>query len=151
MAERLRARLRLARSVGSPTKPQTYRTTNRGTVQSVILVTGPTGNVGRHVVSQLRTGPAIRGLTGNPDSAVLPGDVVHADLFVPTTPDTGLDGVDAIFLGWPFFMAEAAPAFLDAVVRHGRPIVYLSSESVGDKLEQQTNTITLQITAKLAA
>ena len=124
--------------------------TNRGTVQSVILVTGATGNVGRHVVSQLHSCAAVRALTGNPDSAVLPGDVVRGELFVPNTQDTSLDGVEADFLGWPFFMAEAAPAFLDAVIRHVRRIVYLSSESVGDKLEQQTDTIIVRVTAKLA-
>jgi uncharacterized protein YbjT (DUF2867 family) len=38
--------------------------------QTTLLVTGSTGNVGRHVVSQLlRMGAAVRALTRNPDSA----------------------------------------------------------------------------------
>lgn len=46
------------------------------TEQSVILVTGATGNIGRQVVSQLLgTGVAVRALTRNPDSAGLPGSV----------------------------------------------------------------------------
>ncbi len=67
-----------------------YRTTNRGTVQSVILVIGATGNVGRHIVSQLLgTGAAVRALTHNPESAGLPGgvDVVRGDLSVSETLD----------------------------------------------------------------
>src|SRR5918998_3327640 len=56
--------------------------------QSVILVTGATGNVGRQVVSQLLdTGAAVRALTRDPDSAGLPDgvDVVRGDLSVPDT------------------------------------------------------------------
>jgi hypothetical protein len=77
-----------------------YCTTNRGTVQSVILVTGATSNIGRHVASQLLC-PCVAGraLIRNPDSAV----------------------------------------------------VYLSSEGADDDLEQQADTITARIAAKLAA
>jgi uncharacterized protein YbjT (DUF2867 family) len=113
----------------------------------MILVTGVTGNVGRHVASQLLdTGGSVCGLARNPASASLPGDVVRGDLSVPDTLDACLDGVEAVFLVW-FFMAEAAPAFLDTDTKHARRIVCLSSEGVGDDLEQQTDTIT----AKLAA
>ena len=49
------------------------------------------------------------------------------------------------------FTAEAVPAFLDAVAEHVRRIIYLSSESVGDDLEQRTDTSTARISAKLAA
>jgi nucleoside-diphosphate-sugar epimerase len=52
-------------------------------VHSVILVTGATGNVGRHVVTQLlHTGARVRALARDPASAGLPGgvDVVRGDL-----------------------------------------------------------------------
>ena len=111
---------------------------------TMILVTGATGHVGRHVVSQLlRTGAAVRALTRNPDSAGLPGgvDVVRADLSVPDTLDACLDGVEAVFLVWPFLPSDVAPAILDAVTKHARRIVFLSSWSVRDDLEQQTDPI----------
>ncbi len=120
----------------------------------MILITGTTNNVGRDVVSQiLNTGAAVRGFARNFHSAGLPGyiDVVHDDLSIPDTLDACLDGVEPVFLVWPFFAAEAVPAFLDAVAKYVRRIVYLSSESVTDDLEQQTDTSTAWISARLAA
>lgn len=101
-------------------------------------------HVGRQVVSQLpRTGAAVRALTRNPDSAGLPGgvDVVRADLSVPDTLDACLNGVEAVFLMWPFLTPDAAPAVLNGVRRRAHRIVYLSSSGVRDDLEQQTDPI----------
>jgi len=106
----------------------------------MIRFTGTTNNVGRHVVSQiLGTSAAVRGLARNLYSASLLGDidVVHEDLSIPDTLDACLDRVE--------------PVFLDAVAKYVRRIVYLSSESVGDDLEQQTDTSTAWISARLAA
>jgi uncharacterized protein YbjT (DUF2867 family) len=114
----------------------------------MILFTGTTNNVARHVVSQiLDTGAAVRGFARNLHSAGLPAyiDVVHEDLSIPYTLDACLDGVEPVFLLWSDFTAEAVPAFLDAVAKHVRRIVYLSSESVGDDLEQQADTSTARI------
>lgn len=111
---------------------------------SMILVTGGTGNVGRQVVSQLLgTGVAVRALTRGPDSAGLPGgvEVVRGDLADPDTLDACLDGVDAVFLVWPFFTAEAAPAVLNVVAKHARRIVLLSSMGVRDDVEAQADPI----------
>ena len=120
----------------------------------MILFTGTTNNVARHVASQiLDTGAADRGFARNLHSAGLPGyiDVVHEDLSIPYTLDACLDRVEPVFLVWTVFTAEAVPAFLDAVAEHVRRIIYLSSESVGDELEQRTDTSTARISAKLAA
>ena len=120
----------------------------------MILFTGTTNNVGRHVVSQImNTGAAVRGIARNLHSAGLPGyiDIVHDDLSIPYTLDACLDGVEPVFLVWPVFTAEAVPAFMDAVAKYVRRIVYLSSESVGDDIEQQTDTSTARISARLAA
>ena len=71
--------------------------------QTLILITGATGNVGRQVVSQLLgTGARVRALTRNPDSTGLPHevDVVRGDLSVRDTLDRCLDGVEAVFLVW---------------------------------------------------
>ncbi len=70
----------------------------------VILVTGATGNVGRHVVSQLAaSGADVRALTRNPDAAKLPAgvDVVRGDLLQPATVAASLGGVESVFLLWP--------------------------------------------------
>jgi nucleoside-diphosphate-sugar epimerase len=120
----------------------------------MILFTGTTNNVGRHGVSQiLDTGAAVRGFARILHSAGLPGyiDAVHEDLSIPYTLDACLDGVEPVFLVWSVFTAEAVPALLDAVAKHVRRIVYLSSESVGDDLEQQADTSTAWISARLAA
>ena len=111
---------------------------------SMILITGATGNVGRHVVSHLLSpGAVVWALNHNPKSAGLLGDVVRGDLSLRETLDA--------CLVWPLFTAEVAPAFLDAVTQHARRIVYLSAEGVGDDLAQQTDTITARIADKLAA
>lgn len=120
------------------------RTTARDTVQSVILIAGATGNVGRHIASQLLdTGSVVRALTRNPESAGLPSDVggVRGDLSLPVTL--------AVCLLWPF--CTTAPSKAGAVTKRGRRIVYLSSEGMGDGLEQQTDKITALDAAKLAA
>jgi uncharacterized protein YbjT (DUF2867 family) len=99
-------------------------------VHRVILVTGATGNVGRHVVTQLqRTGARVRALARDPASAGLPSgvDVVRGDLSTPGTVDACLNGVDAVFLLWPGLTADLAPAVLDAIRKHARRLVFLSS------------------------
>jgi uncharacterized protein YbjT (DUF2867 family) len=114
------------------------------TQQRWILVTGATGNVGRHVVSHLQgVGAAVRALTRNPGTAGLPEgvEVVHGDLSTPAALDVCLDGVEAVFLVWPFRTARAAPALLQAVAKHARRIVYLSSMSVRDDRERQADPI----------
>ena len=83
----------MGQAASSPTKPHSYCTTSRGTVQSVVLVTGVTGKASRQfVLHLLHTGAAVRALTRNAESAGLPGDVVRRDLSVPDTLDTCLTG-----------------------------------------------------------
>ena len=120
----------------------------------MIHFTGTTNNVARHVASQiLDMGAAVRGFARNLHFACLPGyiDVVHEDLSIPYTLDACLDRVEPVFLVWSVFTAEAVPAFLDAVAKYVRRIVYLSSESVGDDLKQRTDTSAARISARLAA
>lgn len=96
----------------------------------MILVTGATGTVGRETVSQLlATGAEVRALTRHRHAERLPGtvDVVAGDLSEPSTLGPALQGVDAVFLVWPFTTAESAPAVLDAIEREARRLVYLSS------------------------
>ena len=113
-------------------------------VHRVILVTGATGNVDRHVVTQLlRTGAVVRALARDPASAGLPSgvDVVRGDLSAPGTLDACLNGVDAVFLLWPGLTAALAPAVLDATRKHARRLVFLSSLGIRDDRERQPDPI----------
>jgi len=104
-----------------------------------VLVTGATGNVGQHVVSELRqTGVAVRALTRSPRSGSLPEDVevLVGDLAALETFAAGLEGIDAVFLVWPFFDVELAPALLAALEPRTR-VVYLSAASVTDDGAEQ--------------
>ncbi|MGR6923591.1 SDR family oxidoreductase [[Actinomadura] parvosata] len=99
----------------------------------MILVTGATGNVGRQVVHQLvAAGHPVRALTRNPGTARLSqaAQVVKGDL---ETIDQCLEGVESVFLMWPFHTAEAAPAVVSALARHARRVVLLSSGAVRDQ------------------
>jgi uncharacterized protein YbjT (DUF2867 family) len=94
-----------------------------------VLIIGGTGNVGRHVVTQLNdTGIHVRVLVRNPAIARLPPNakVVCGDLTIPESLDKCLDGIDTVFLVWvaPPAAAEAA---LEAIARRARRIVYLSA------------------------
>lgn len=94
----------------------------------MILVTGATGNVGRHVVRGLvEAGQPVRALTRDPDRAALPAgvEVVRGDLTRPESLTGALDGVDRVSL---FPVPEAVQGFLDVASRAGvRRIVVLSS------------------------
>ena len=66
-----------------------------------ILVTGATGNVGRHVVDQLvQRGAPVRALVRNPAKADFPAgvDVVHGDLLDVDALRRAFDGVSTLFL-----------------------------------------------------
>jgi uncharacterized protein YbjT (DUF2867 family) len=94
-----------------------------------ILVTGGTGNVGRHVVSQLAaTGARFRAMTRNPDSLRLPRevDVVRGDLTVPETLDRCLQDIDTVFLVW-VALPSAVPDALERIAKHARRIVFLTA------------------------
>jgi len=114
--------------------------TERGT----ILVTGATGNVGRHVVSLLtEAGFALRALSRNPDTAGLPDgvEVLRGDLTDPDSLDAALEGVTSVFLLWPFFTTEGAAPVADAIAKYAHRVVYLSALSVQDGREPAENGV----------
>ncbi|EFH83759.1 NAD(P)H-binding protein [Ktedonobacter racemifer] len=113
--------------------------------RKTILVTGATGNVGRHVVSQLLDmGAPVRALVRNPGSADLPGGVeaVRGDFAAPDTLAESLEGVESVFLVWPGLPVSLAPTVLDALKNSTGRVVYLSSMSIQKDLTQQADPIT---------
>jgi uncharacterized protein YbjT (DUF2867 family) len=100
---------------------------------STILVTGATGNVGRHIVAQLRdAGVTVRALSRDPASSRFPDDAVAGDLTSPDSLRRAAAGADAAFLLWPFLDAQGAEAAVAALAGQVRRIVYLSASSVRD-------------------
>src|SRR5690349_9273625 len=110
----------------------------------LVLVTGATGSVGRHVVSQLlREGARVRALTRDPKSAGLPAEVeiVRGDLAAPDTLDDAVQGVGKAFLLWRLPGADTAPAVIDCLAKYARRIVFLSSSAIRDDMEEQTGVV----------
>jgi len=94
-----------------------------------ILIVGATGNVGRHVLSQLMVrGAQARVLARNPDTARFPPqvEVARGDLTIPETLDRCLDGIDTVFLVWVAPAFSVGPA-LERIAKHARRIVFLSA------------------------
>ncbi|EOD67084.1 NAD(P)H-binding protein [Amycolatopsis vancoresmycina] len=93
-----------------------------------VLVTGATGHTGRHVVAGLKavgvhTRALVRGETGDPDA--VRGDI--RDLA------EAAEGVDAVYLLWPFFTADGIEEALEPLA--GKKIVYLSAMSAEAEAE----------------
>ncbi|TDC95370.1 NAD-dependent epimerase/dehydratase family protein [Nonomuraea deserti] len=94
-----------------------------------ILVTGATGNVGRHVATQLAAaGLEVRALARDPARAQLPVETVRGDLTSPETLEPALEGVESVFLLWPGTSAESAAGTITAIAKHARRVVYLSAD-----------------------
>ena len=94
-----------------------------------ILVTGSTGNVGRHVVDQLTAaGARFRAMTRDPDAARLPAhvDVVRGDLTVPESLDPCREDIETVFMVW-VAPADAIEGALERIAKHARRIVYLTA------------------------
>jgi uncharacterized protein YbjT (DUF2867 family) len=110
----------------------------------MILVIGATGNVGRHVLAQLRVAGAadVRALV-RPGQRLDGVDHATGRLDEPDGLDAALTGVETVFLVWPFLATEGAPAVLDAIGRHARRLVYLSSTGVGGPEERADPIFTL--------
>ncbi|GAB3729872.1 NAD(P)H-binding protein [Nocardiopsis nanhaiensis] len=124
------------------------------TRQDTILVTGATGNVGRHLVPELHTsGARVRVLTRTPETANAPAgvEVFGGDLSAPETLQPALEGVDTVFLLWPWYSADGADEAVKVIARHARRVVYFSSLSVTDDATPEENGVWGQIEALIQA
>ncbi|MGW5876566.1 SDR family oxidoreductase [Nocardiopsis terrae] len=97
-----------------------------------ILVTGATGNTGRHVVSGLLAeGVPVRALTRDPTRAGLPEgvEVVAGDTTSPEDVSAAAEGARAAYLVWPGTdaAAEGAAEVVAALGGHVDRVVHLSS------------------------
>lgn len=107
----------------------------------MLLVTGATGQVGRHVVQGLVTaGHEVRVLSRNPETARFPADVevLQGDLTRPESVGPALAGVDGLYL----LVAGHEPEILDEARRAGVGRVVLLSALVVET--RPANAIALQ-------
>jgi uncharacterized protein YbjT (DUF2867 family) len=100
----------------------------------MILVTGATGTVGRRVAEQLvAADQPVRAAVRDPDHASMPDGVelVPGDLSDAVGLAPHLDGVDAVFLLWPFPTVDSVRKLggplVDTLAAHVRRVVYLSA------------------------
>ncbi|MFI6293821.1 SDR family oxidoreductase [Nonomuraea sp. NPDC050790] len=84
-----------------------------------ILVTGASGNVGRHVHASLSA-------AGVPVCGVSRKD---ADLLDPASLEPLLDRVETVFLVWPEPSAERAAPVIELIAEYARRVVYLSAHA----------------------
>ncbi|WP_461084088.1 NmrA family NAD(P)-binding protein [Streptomyces deserti] len=106
-----------------------------------ILVTGATGNVGKHVVSSLAgAGLEVRALVRDPARTSLPEGVeaVRGDLSSAKTLEPALRGVESVYLMWPGIPVE--PSVVEAIAGHAKRVVYLSTD-VADLADGEQATI----------
>lgn len=108
----------------------------------MILVTGATGSVGRHVLADLlAAGHRVRALTRNPDSADIPerAEIVQGDLAKPDLLADALLGVHAVYL---MAMGGSPQQVVDVAKRSGvQRIVLLSTDEVRDDVEGRPNAV----------
>lgn len=117
---------------------------------SLILVTGATGNIGRHVVAGLlERGATVRAMSRHPPTAAAglpPGvEVVGGDFADPDSLAAALSGVDAVFLLWPSLSPEGAEAVAATIAKQARHVVLVSALSVRDDREPAENGVWGQV------
>ncbi|GIH90555.1 zinc-binding dehydrogenase [Planobispora siamensis] len=97
-----------------------------------ILVTGAAGTVGRQVTAQLlEAGAEVRALVRRPADLPAGAQGVHGDLAVPGSLRAAAEGVDGVFLVWPFASADGLGEVLETLSEAGAGrVVYLSSAAV---------------------
>jgi len=101
----------------------------------MILVTGATGNVGRHLVADLLAeGASVRALTRNPDAADLPegAEVALLDPGQPETIAAAVAGTTAVFVNATAVGGVLADLMTEAGRAGARSAVMLSSFTVRD-------------------
>jgi uncharacterized protein YbjT (DUF2867 family) len=107
------------------------------TTAQPVLVTGATGNTGRHVVAGLLAeGVPVRALSRDPGRAGLPEEVevVRGDVTDPADVSAAAKGASAAYLVWPGTdeAAGGAAEVAAALGEHVRRVVYLSATGAAE-------------------
>ncbi|MDH2425644.1 NAD(P)H-binding protein [Sphaerisporangium sp. TRM90804] len=107
-----------------------------------ILVTGATGTVGRQVTELLlEAGAEVRAFTRGQADLPPAVECARGDLSAPGSLDAAVEGVEAVFLVWPFATVEGLGAVLATAAEHARRVVYLSSAAVREHERQAERLI----------
>jgi uncharacterized protein YbjT (DUF2867 family) len=116
----------------------------------MILVTGATGRIGRHLVAELSAaGESVRAFART-EAPVPDGvDLVLGDLVDPTAVEPALEGIDTAFLLWPQATAVGHAATVDLIASRVERVVYLSSVSVRTAPRHPMATIHADIERRL--
>ena len=104
----------------------------------MIVVTGATGRVGGHVVTELRRrNQPVRAISRHPGVLSAGVEAIRADLADPGSLEPALAGASALFLIWPFtspeLTATLAPQVAAAAARHVGRVVLLSATPAADR------------------
>ncbi|MGC4937778.1 NAD(P)H-binding protein [Kribbella sp. DT2] len=114
----------------------------------MILVTGATGNTGRHVIDGLlAAGADVRALVRQPLLAGLPAGVELAvgDITDPEAVRKAAAGAEVAFLLWPSYSAEGAAPVVAALTEQVSRVVYLSALNVDDDQPAEQNGVWGQV------
>jgi uncharacterized protein YbjT (DUF2867 family) len=109
-----------------------------------ILVIGATGNIGARVIAALsERGISSKAFSRSAASARLPAlsEAAPGDLGDIASLERALEGMDKVFLLWPFLSADGAEAVVQAIARRAQRIVYLSTAGAGDAADRTSNPI----------
>ncbi|CAL9490034.1 NAD(P)H azoreductase [Nocardiopsis dassonvillei] len=98
-----------------------------------VLVTGATGNTGRHVVAGLLAeGVPVRVLVRREDHGLPAGvEAVVGDITDPESVAAAAKGSRAAYLVWPLMTADGVGPVAAALARHADRVVYLSAANAG--------------------
>lgn len=102
-------------------------------MERTVLVTGATGNTGRHVVAGLvAEGVPVRALVRREDHGLPDGvEVVVGDVTDAGAVAAAAEGTRAAYLVWPLMTADGAGPVAAALGRWVERVVYLSAEQRG--------------------
>lgn len=106
-----------------------------------ILITGPTGNLGREIAARLGDRAAVRGLVRGAPRPVPEVGWVVGDLTQPGTLPSALANMDAVLLIWPFLDTTHAAGVIAELVASTARVVYISSAATDDEAVDQSDPI----------